>query len=360
MRRLATALTGLLLGACAAPEEEPPPPPGPAQRKRMILLAAEAEIHQLLGAARREMGQMSEGFLAEVDAAPRAFRLSSSDPELATYGTAAQAERRIRVEQVEERAKASVTVLLEKYETALWDAARRASARERGADLGSRTGYIDLDEKVDAAMVQLERDANLEQIDQAATLKLYEDVMLERELRLEVPGLGILSLFKSPPTLDLFAPRQEAQAVALAFVRGGLPPEVPLTFVQAERGRLERGGLLLTATPWQLDAGGGGTGVLPLRADIDARASIATEVLIPSVDVASPTFPALRDHVVVREYRTILRRDDTGETLATIGWQVRWNVDARGYMRVLVDSHDLVLPGDRTVPALLRAAAPQQ
>jgi hypothetical protein len=61
----------------------------------------------------------------------------------------------------------------------------------------------------------------------------------------------------------------------------------------------------------------------------------------------------------VSEYRTALRRVDTGELLATIGWQVRWIVDFRGTMRVLVERSDLVLADDPILPRLLHLPPPK-
>ena len=65
-------------------------------------------------------------------------------------------------------------------------------------------------------------------------------------------------------------------------------------------------------------------------------------------------------HGVLTEYRTALRREDTKETIATLGWQVRWIVDFQGTMRVLVERSDLMLVDDPVLPGLLKKPAAQR
>jgi hypothetical protein len=364
VRPIPTIACALLLGSCASSDEEVArslDEPSPMQRRHRILLGVEAVIHQALQDARRDGIRMGDEFAAAVAAAPRAFRLNTTVPELVAFGESEQVARRDAIEQARSVAVAKLGLLLEQYEAALWSAAVHAGQLERGSDLGTRSGYQELDDKVEAGTLQLERAIDIDSIDQTATLKTYDDIALEREVRHELEGIGVVSLFKSPPTLGLFAPKQEGQAVVATFTRDGLPPEVPLSFVQAERGRVERGSMVLAVTPWQLDPGASGrAGVLPLRAAIDARRCLATEICIPSIDLHAASLRAERDRIVVREYRTALRRDDTGQLVATIGWQVRWNVDFRGTMRVLTDVDDVVLEDDSVLPSLLLAAAPQQ
>jgi len=363
LRRTAAACA-FALAACAAGGDEvsqPPAEPTPLERRHRMLLGVERVIHHTLQDARRDARRVSDGFQASADSAPRAFRLNSSDPTLAIYGDEEQRLRRAAIEQAQAVAEAKLALLLEQHESALWAAARRSGLAEQGGDLGTRTGYQELDDKVEAGALQLQRAIDVEAIRQAATLMTYDDVSLDREVRHEVAGAGVLGLFKSPPTVGLFAPGQEAQAVVVTFVRDALPPEVPLSFVQAERSRVERGSMLLSSTPWRLESGiVDRPGVVPVRSAIDARKALATEIRVPSIDVRSPSFRDLHNHVVAREFRTALRRDDTGEILATMGWQVRWNVDFRGMMRVLTDVDDRVLADDSVLPSMLAAAAPRQ
>jgi hypothetical protein len=125
------------------------------------------------------------------------------------------------------------------------------------------------------------------------------------------------------------------------------------------RRLVERGGIIDTETQWQLDpATPKKDGVVPLCPDVDPKYYVVTEEARPAVDTHAPDYVKLYDHVLVSEYRTALRRDDTGELLATIGWQVRWIVDFQGTMRVLVERSDLVLTDDPILPRLLHLPPP--
>jgi hypothetical protein len=362
-RRWLALLLFVLPAGCASDEELPPPAPesSPMRRRQRMLFDVESVVHRALQESRRDAARIVDEFLAAVDRAPRAYRLNTSDPDLATYGNAEQQARSEAVDVAEKDAETKLSALVEQYESALWDAAARAGQAEHGADLGTRTGYRELDDKVEAAKLQIESTIDIERLQQLATLKTYDDVALEREVRLEIEGVGIYSLFKSSPTVGLFAPGQEGQAVVAAFNRVGLDPKVPLSLVQARRQRVEHGNMVLATTPWQLEAWDAGKpGVVPERAAIDANHAIATEVMIPTMETGAGEFARRNDRILAREYLTALRRDDTGEIIATIGWQVRWNVDFHGMMRVLTEVDDLVIEKDPVLPSLLQAAnAPQ-
>jgi hypothetical protein len=239
--------------------------------------------------------------------------------------------------------------------------ATEASRMENGHELGTRSGYQELDDKVEAAMLQLSRSADVEGIQQLATLRTYDHVGLDREVREELPGKGVISLYKSQPVNGLFEAGQEGQAVVLVFQRDGLEPTVPLAYVQAVRHIVQRGGIVLASTPWVLDPSTPKKdGMVAIAGEIDPAKYFVSAEARPAVDRKVEGYGELSDHVVVTEYRTALRREDTGETLATIGWQVRWIVDFQGTMRVLVERNDLLLVDDPVLPSLLpkKPAAP--
>jgi hypothetical protein len=321
-----------------------------------MLLATEKAMHVVLEEARADVLKLRADFERDAGAAPRTFRLSASDPYLEPYGSAGRTQRRRLVEQAHATNATRLDLLLAHYEDAMWSVASEAGRRELGSTLGTRSGYVELDEKVDAALIQLHRDASVETLEQQATLRVHDDVVLERSVREDLEGLGILSLYKSAPTTGLFAPDQEGQAVAIVFARDPeLDHGVSFTVVQAVRRIIERGGVVLTSTPWRLD--GAADGAVPASLEVDARRYLVTDPCIPAVDTASPSFAGLHDRILVSEHRTALRRDDTGALVATLGWQVRWNVDFRGHMRELLDRADLALEDDPVLPALLEAAA---
>jgi hypothetical protein len=350
----------VLLAGCASRKESAVEPEStPSDRKQRMLFATEHAIHQVRDDARKDIAKLRAEFDAAVDHAPRSYRIDTSDPVLQEYGSALRDARHVAVEQAQATSEERFRLLLEHYEQAMWDVAIEAGKLERGSGLGYRTGYQELDDKVESAILQLERDAAVEGMEQVATIREYDDVVLERWLREEVEGIGVVSLYKSAPTLDLFAPTQEGQAVVVSFARDEkVGKNVPLSFVQAARRVVERGGIVLTASPWRFDpATPGGKGVVPLHPGVDPATHVVSEICTPSVDVTAPGFQDLRDTVLVSEYRTAVRRDDTGELIATIGWQVRWNVDFRGTMRVLVDKSDLLLVNDPVLPGLLAAPA---
>ncbi len=357
----ALAAAALALGACATGDGATAQgEPTPAQRKHRMLFGAEHAIHRVLEDARQDAAKLRAEFQVAVTAVPRSYRLNATDPLLEPYGAETRQLRHDTVAQAQAATTAKLDLLLKHYEAALWAMASKAGELEHGSDTGTRTGYQELDDKVEAAMLQIARAADVEEVEQTATFTTYDDVALDRDLREEMAGRGTLSLYKSAPIVGLFAPGQEGQAIAAVFVRAGIAGDVPLSFVQAVRRRVERAGIVVSESEWQLDpATPDGRGVVELRRGVDATRCLATDVCIPAVDTRVAAFRALWDHVLVSEYRTALQRGDTGEILATICWQVRWNVDFHGSMRVLVDKLDEVRTSDSIVPALL-AAAPKQ
>jgi hypothetical protein len=370
--------SALLFAAACASEPPPEEPLTPSDRKQRMLFGTELAMRRVIEDARRDAVNLRAEYHAAIAAAPRSWRLGTTEPSLTTFGETGRESRRDAIERAFATTESRHQLLFDHYANALWVVAERAGELERGSDLGTRTGYRELDDKVDAALLQVERRLDVEGLEQVATFSKHEDVVLDRQIREELPGLGVLSLFKSAPVDGLFAPGQEGQAVVATFTRSvseavavappaeddaakpALPPDAGLSFVQAVRRRVERAGIVISETPWHLDpATPGGRGIVPLRAEIDASRSVATEVCVPSVDTVAPSFHDVWDHVLVSEYRTVLRRNDTGATLATIGWQVRWNVDFKGSMRVLVDKGDKTLEEDPVVPALLADGGPK-
>jgi hypothetical protein len=357
-------LTGVVLLAGCASEAAPAKTErtsSPAERKQRMLFATERAIHQILRDARRDVTQIRKEFDERVEAVPLPSMLNVTDEALAVFDQKDRDTRRDAIEKVEDDIKARMVALLKHYENAFWTVATEAGRLEHGSQLGTRSGYQELDDKVEAAMLQLSREADVEVIDQLATLRTYDHVGLDREIREELEGKGVLSIYKSPPVNGLFAPNQEGQSVVLVFQRDGLAPEVPLSYVQAARRLVERAGIVVAETPWQFDpATPKKDGVVPLATEVDAKKYVVSAEARPAVDTHGPEFEKLYDHVLVSEYRTALRRDDTGEVLAIVGWQVRWIVDFRGTMRVLVERSDLLLKDDPVLPALLGRPAGQR
>jgi hypothetical protein len=377
----ARALAGAaLLAACSSEPQPPPahataapaPPPkdgsapatsshSPSDRKQRMLFAMEAAARQAMRDARNDVTSIRKEFDDRVDVLPLPSMLSVTDDALGIFGQADRDARAKAVKVVEEDVEARLKGLLAHYEKALWTLASEAGRLESGQELGTRSGYQELDDKVDSAMLQIARLADVEGVEQLATLRTYDHVGLDREVREELAGKGILSLYKSQPVIGLFEKGQEGQSVVLVFQRDGLEPTVPLAWVQAVRHVVQRAGIVVAATPWVID---------PDTPKKDGIVGVATEVVSPkyfvsvearpAVDRGAPGFENLHDHVVITEYRTALRREDSGETLATLGWQVRWIVDFRGTMRVLVERSDLMLTDDPVLPGLLKKPAAQR
>jgi hypothetical protein len=355
-----TAAWFLLAAALAARCSSPPPPDdtpplrSPSERKQRMLLAAEGVIHQVMRDARRDVLAVRNEFDVAVDALPLPSMLGVTDQKLQNFDQPARDERAKTITAIMVKTQARLKALLDHYEKALWTVATEAGKLEHGSELGSKTGYQDLDDKVESALLQLARDADVDEIEQFATLHIYDHVGLDRAIREDVTGLGILSLYKSPPVKGLFALNQEGQAAVIVFQRDGIDPLVPLSYVQAVRRLVMRAGIIETETPWMLDpATPKKDGVVPQSPDVDPKYYVVSEEARPAVDTHAQDFDHLFDHVLVSEYRTALRRDDTGEFITTIGWQVRWIVDFQGTMRVLVERSDLVLPDDPILPRLL-------
>jgi len=365
--RASIGAAALLLAGCASDPPEESREPTPVERKQTLLHAADRAIHVVVEDARSDLARIGNEFDAEVAAAPLCFALAAAEPGLARFGEPERAARIERVEAAAHRRKQRLELLLEHYETALWAVAIAGGEQERGDALGSRSGYVELDRKVEAALLQLARDVDVDGAVQDSEAASRDHVALERQIRHELPGFGVFSLYKSSPVRDLLGREDEGQAAAVVFVRArpdSIAPDprhaafasLPLSFVQAVRHHVERGGLTQTRTEWRLEpAATDARGTLPLEPGVDPALHLASGLCVPRVQKGDPSFPSLADHLLVAEYRTALRRDDTGELLVTIGWQVRWNIDFKGRMRVLVDSDDQVLEDDPVLPRLLSA-----
>lgn len=354
------ALLAAFAADCSSERSEKQAPPiSPAERKQRMLFATDRAIHQVISDARRDVLAARAEFDDAIAAMPLPSMLGVTDSKLQAFDQPARDARAAAITKLKDATTAKLKGLLEHYEKALWTVAIEAGKLEHASELGSKTGYQELDDKVESALLQLSRDADVDEIDQFASLHSYDHVGLDRAIREEIEKQGILSLYKSPPTVGLFAPGQEGQAIVVVFQRDGIAPEVPLSYVQAVRRLVERGGIILTETPWQLDpATPKKDGVVPICPDVDTKYYVVSAEARPAVDTKGQDFNQLFDHVLVSEYRTALKRDDTGEFLATIGWQVRWIVDFRGTMRVLVERSDLVLEGDPVLPRLLNLPPP--
>lgn len=375
-RRWGVLAAALIAASCATqPASVETRPPTAVERKQTMLLATERAIHVIFEDARADLARIEAQFAAETKGAPACYSLASAEPGLESFGSSRRKERSALVATAESRRQQQLKLLVEHYEAAFWAVATDAGKRETGKALGTRTGYAELDQKVDAAVLQLAGEADLDGAAQDAEAASSDHVGLERQIRHELPGIGILSLYKSQPIRGLIGPDDEGQAAAFVFARAKpdafalgatdaaapvAPPAAPsfdVSFVQAVRRRVERGGLLIASTDWQLDpAAADRRGTLPLSPEVEASTHTASALLLPLVDKSDPSFRELWDHVLIAEFRTAMRRDDTGELLAVVGWQVRWNIDWAGRMRVLVDPDDQVLPNDPVLPRLLGGA----
>lgn len=359
---LLALLGAFALGAAGCSSERPVQQAreaGPAERKQRMLFATDSAIHRVILDARRDVLAVRAEFDDAVAKLPLPSMLGVTDAKLQLFDQPARDARANAITKIKDATEAKLKGLLDHYEKALWTVAIEAGKLEHASELGSRTGYQELDDKVESALLQLARDADVDEIDQMAALHSYDHVGLDRAIREEIEKQGILSLYKSPPQNGLFAPGQEGQAIVVVFQRDGIPPDVPLSYVQAVRRLVERGGIILTETPWALDpATPKKDGVVPLSPDVDPKYYVVSAEARPAVDTKAQDFNHLFDHVLVSEYRTALRRDDTGELLATLGWQVRWIVDFRGTMRVLVERSDLFLEADPVLPRLLNLPPP--
>jgi hypothetical protein len=366
--RAALPLALALLAGCSSEPEKPPsetprppetskhepPLASPSERKMRMLLGTELAMRQVLKDARTDSAAIRRDFDDLVAKLPLPSMLSVTDDALAVFDQAARDARAKTIGDAETVAETRMNALLAHYESRLWMLATEASRMENGHELGTRSGYQELDDKVEAAMLQLSRSADVEGIQQLATLRTYDHVGLDREVREELPGKGVISLYKSQPVNGLFEAGQEGQAVVLVFQRDGLEPTVPLAYLQAVRHIVQRAGIVLASTPWVLDPDTPRKdGMVSIAGEIDPAKYFVSAEARPAVDRKVEGFGELSDHVVVTEYRTALRREDTGETLATIGWQVRWIVDFQGTMRVLVERNDLLLVDDPVLPGLL-------
>ncbi|MBM4015762.1 MAG: hypothetical protein FJ293_12470 [Planctomycetes bacterium] len=372
LRRL-TCVGGLaLLASCGSPPEaERAQPQTVVERKQTMLLATERAIHVIMEDVRVDLARVEAEFAATTASLPACWSLASAEPGLEPFGADKRRQRAAHVASAAHRRRQQLELMYRHYEAALWAVGTEAGRREGSDMLGTRTGDRELDRKIDAALLQLAREVDVDGAAEEANAIGSDRVALERQIRHELPGIGVFSLYKSQPHKVARGDEDEVQAAAVVFARAkpdlfdaefgaGPAPQPPerVSFVQAVRRHVERGGLQIALTDWRFDpAAADASGTLPVSPEIDPANHVASEICLVRVDKSDPSFTQMRDHVLVSEYRTALRDDATGKLLAVIGWQVRFNVDFAGRMRVLVDPNDQVLPDDRVVQRLLEAAS---
>ncbi len=371
--RLARAGGLVLLSGCSSPPDaEPPRAPTVVERKQTMLLATESAIHVIMEDARLDLARVGQEFIAATASVPACWSLASAEPGLEPFGGEKRRRRAALVAGAAHRRRQELELMYRHYEAAMWEVGSEAGRREGGDALGSRTGDRELDRKIDAALLQLAREVDVDGAAEDADAVGSDRVTLERQIRHELPGIGVLSLYKSQPHKMAKGDEDEVQAAAVVFARAKpdpfageyaegpalAPPPPHVSFVQAVRRHVERGGLQVASTDWRFDpAAADALGTLPPNPEVDPASHVASEICLVRVDKSDPSFDLMRDHVLVSEYRTALRDDATGKLLAVIGWQVRFNVDFAGRMRVLVDPNDQVLEDDPVVQRLLEAAS---
>jgi hypothetical protein len=363
----------LPVGACASgPDDDVRlPPESVGARKQRMILATESSIQRLLGLANQEIERVRTAYEEQLDSLQASYRLSIVDDDLENYGTADLERFRTRVEELEERTTAAIEELLARYDEQFWYVATEIGHMEKGTSFGYRTGYRDLDEKVEAALIQLAARADLEGIHQSAAFLSSHRLVLSRKIRHEVEGVGEFDLFVSSPeewnTLDRdidiperspFRRLRQSYAMVVTFRAADDLRAVPFRFVQAVRHRIERGGIVIEETDWRLDPScPGGEGILALREEIAAEGVLASVPTVPHFNAAAPGFDSLRRYTLVSEYRTALQRSDRGEILSTLAWQIVWRLDARGQIRVVLEEcAERVVDGDGVIESLQAAA----
>jgi len=348
----------VLVPACSSTPEtevEPTVEVEVSQRKRRMLLATENAVHALLGRATEELDEVNREFERELDAIHTGPMLSVIDDVLEEYAREERDRFSRQVIDLEERTVTRLEAILELYRHRLWTVASEAGKVEGAKNLDFRSGYRELDEKVEATIVQLERVANVVGAEQTATLRAHDAVVLHREGKFELDA-GQLLHFRSNP--DLMDPSDHSPvSICFALIQPDLDNEIPVRFVQAVNHRIERDGIVVREKPWRFDPGiPSKEGLLPLRREIRAPGYVATDLLTPQVNLQFPGSQVLSDFVLVAEYRTALQHAETEEILATIAWQIRWAVDYRGRGQV-VDARrhaPRLMEEDPVLPALLR------
>ena len=80
-----------------------------------------------------------------------------------------------------------------------------------------------------------------------------------------------------------------------------------------------------------------GDGNLPLDPRFEVPGYSVSQVMLPAVNSMDPNFEAFRDHTFRYEYETVATREDTGEVLCGVKWEIRWRATRRGAV-ILVEA----------------------
>jgi len=196
-----------------------------------------------------------------LDSIPSPMELVVTHEVLETYGAVDLELFAARVEQCRAVASGALEEVLSRYEAALWTVAEKAGQGEHGSQLDARSGYRQLDAKVESALAQLRRKAGVEYVEQLATFRQRDRIHAIRKIQDRVPDQGTLSLFLSPPVRVVagvglaLAPKglHEARAQAITFEPQGAGEDMEWEFLQARRTKLQKGGIVIQQSPWRFD-----------------------------------------------------------------------------------------------------------
>ncbi len=340
-----------------------------AWRKKRMMMATKSAITQLLGQASERTDAIRSQYEEVLNTVQKTLHLEVADPVLEQYGDTEWEVFRTQIDTLQEGTESALQELLDDYGRRFWGIAESAAQRERGSEVGTRSGYQELDDVVEASLAQLERQADVEGVDQLARTRKSQRVALGRKIKHEVEGLGKFLLFVSAPedVRDLPVPSRardtsgferidQSIACVAAFHRSDEAMDTPLRLVQAVRYRVERGGVILEETEWKFDPRTGDeNGVVPLG-DVGDPAYLASQPMVPLIERESAGFAALHNHTLVAEYRLRLENAVTGEEHATLAWQAAWLIDYRGQLRVDFSETEERVVEDDLVISDLRAA----
>ena len=213
-------------------------------RKRRMLMGTELAIHRLLGQAETELGAILEAYDDELQGIATPIQLAVVHPQLESYGEGTRKQFKERVQGLHAATKERTEKVLAHYLAAMWSVAEEAGRAESGSDIGYRTGYRELDLKVESAYNQLLRNADVDGLDQLATFREADRIDLVRKVRDEIDGVGRVTLMISAPEhIRHFGPAAShgksgvhegvVEVIAFTADRGTEPP--PMRFLQARR-----------------------------------------------------------------------------------------------------------------------------
>lgn len=361
-----------------------------AEEKRLLIAQMELRMNEMMRRYEGDLDAIRDELQSGLRELQPPARLISEDRSFRGYGAPEMERFEAEIDHLVEDAVSRTETLVGRersltqeklvgqVETEAFAIAREVGGDAQGAGYGFESGVQEVDERARVTIELLKGSADVSSLRKYGTLRrgevldmntLFQHDLTEEELVQAAPGcaeailpakqgmldrIGRLTLFRSD-VLDGFRMKgQDTTGVSIVFQNDRLPVDRPLHMIQGRRTRVVRGGMVVQDFPWILDPGTPHRdGRLAMRANLVEPRVLASEPILPAVNMDHDQFDRLRDFTIVYDYKTGLMDGASGELLGALSWQMQWIVSAVGNVRALPSTPPSFDPTGEVITRLL-------